>query len=294
MASSSTILTMIVKSTDRDLELPERDSGVGPALTLPASVFSAAGFRKWFESEQPRYGTVAYQGGKVFVQDLVRGAAFSIPKSALSPKGFRRWAFSGQAPDYGKVHYIAGEIYIDMNAESLNAHLKVKLEITKQIAILVEKHDLGIVYPDGTLIVHEPADLSNEPDACFCSWDSLQSRRVRETNIDGGDDGEKLALYGPVDWVLEIISPSSVRKDTVVLRERYFRAGIREYWLIDARRAAIEFQILVPGRTGFVPQPRRGGWVASPVFQRKFSLQRRDYRGFWRYDLLDAPLGKSK
>jgi Uma2 family endonuclease len=264
-------------------------------LTLPASSFSAAGFRKWFDSERhPQFGTVSFRAGKISVQDLVRGAAFSIPKNALSPKGFRRWLFSGQAPDYGKLHYIAGEIYIDMNAESLNAHAKVKLEVTSRLATIVKDDDLGVVYPDGTLIVHEPADISNEPDACFCSWDSLESRRVRETNIDGGDDGEKLALYGPVDWVLEIISPSSVRKDTVVLRDRYFRAGVREYWLIDARRTNIDFQILVPGRAGFVVQPRRGGWVSSKVFNRKFSLQRRDYRGFWRYDLLDAPPGKGK
>jgi Uma2 family endonuclease len=286
---------MIAKSIDHDLELPDPASGLGPAFSIPASAFSAAGFRLWFEAERhPQFGTVDFRAGKVIVKDLVRGATFSIPKNALSPAGFRRWAFSGEYPDYGKVQYIAGEIYVDMNAESINAHAKVKLEVTNCIGNLVKDDDLGIVYPDGTLVVYDPADLSNEPDASFCTWRTLKSRRVRETNLEGGDDGEKLALYGSVDWVLEILSPSSVRKDTVVLREKYFRAGVREYWLIDARRMEIDFQILIRGRTDFVAQPRRGGWSASTLFQRKFSLQRRDYRGFWRYDLLVAPLTKGK
>jgi len=286
---------MIAKSTDRDLELPAAGSGLGPALTIPGSAFSAIGFRRWFQVERhPQFGTVEYRAGKIHVKDLVRGADFWIPKSALSPTGFRRWAFSGQYPDYGKVQYVAGEIFIDMNSESINAHAKVKLEITSRLDRLVNENNWGIVYPDGTLIVCEPADLSNEPDASFCAWETLKSRRVRETNLDGGDEGEKLALYGSVDWVLEVLSPSSVRKDTVVLRDKYFRAGVREYWLIDARRTVIDFQILNPGRSGFEAQPRRGGWSSSSVFERRFSLQRRDYQGFWRYDLLIAPLPKSK
>ena len=284
---------MIAQASDRDLELPSVASGLGPAFSIPASAFSADGFRRWFEAERhPKYGTVGFRAGKVIVKDLVRGAQFSIPKSALSPTGFRRWAFSGEYPEYGKVQYIAGQIYIDMNAESINAHAKVKLEVTTAINQLVKANDWGVVFPDGTLIVYDPADLSNEPDASFCTWDTLRSGRVRETNLQGGDDGECVALYGSVDWVLEVLSPSSVRKDTVVLRDKYFRAGVREYWLIDARRTQIEFQILQRGRTDFVLQARRGGWSASAVFQRKFSLQRRGYEGFWRYDLLVAPLAK--
>jgi Uma2 family endonuclease len=287
--------TMIARLIDRDLELPAASSGLGPAFSIPASAFSAAGFRRWLEAErQPRFGSVAYRAGKVYVKDLVRGAAFSIPRSALSPAGFRLWAFSGEYPEYGKVQYIAGEIYIDMNAESINAHAKVKLEVTHSVNKLVKANNWGQVYPDGTLVICELADISNEPDACYCSWETLKSGRVRETNRKGGDEGELVALYGSVDWVLEVLSPKSVRKDTVVLRDKYFRAGVREYWLIDARRTVIDFQILNPGRTGFEAQPRRGGWSPSAVFQRKFSLQRRDYQGFWRYDLLLAPLARGK
>lgn len=117
---------------------------------------------------------------------------------------------------------------------------------------------------------------------------------VRESPKPGRDEGEPLSLERSVDWVLEVISPSSVGKDSRILKERYFRAGVREYWLIDARRGKIEFAVYSPGDAEFKQQPVRGGWVASPLFRRKFSLQRRDYQGFWRYELLTAPLRKPR
>jgi heat-inducible transcriptional repressor len=59
--------------------------------------------------------------------------------------------------------------------------------------------------------------------------------------------------------VLEVVSPSSVVKDTEWLMSRYHEAGVREYWLIDARgegdpaftiyrRAAKEFVAVAPGK----------------------------------------------
>ena len=46
---------------------------------------------------------------------------------------------------------------------------------------------------------------------------------------------------------MEIVSPSSVSKDKKHLRECYYRAGIPEYWLIDARGEDVEFDILRRG-----------------------------------------------
>lgn len=82
------------------------------------------------------------------------------------------------------------------------------------------------------------------------------------------------------------MSDSSVRKDTKKLREQYFRAGIPEYWLIDARGPEIEFQILIRGDTDYVAAPSRGGWQESPLFQRRFRLvRRRNPANRWEYIL---------
>jgi Uma2 family endonuclease len=90
-------------------------------------------------------------------------------------------------------------------------------------------------------------------------------------------------LEGAPDWVLEI---GSVGKDTVRLRKGYHRAGIPEYWLVDARGENILFQILHYQQSGYVASPFREGWLRSKVFERSFRLDRKmnDFR-LWVYKL---------
>ena len=62
---------------------------------------------------------------------------------------------------------------------------------------------------------------------------------------------------------LEVVSESSVHKDTVQLRELYWRAGIAEYWLVDARPASPRFDILRHGERfhGHTKASRRLGEI---------------------------------
>ena len=70
------------------------------------------------------------------------------------------------------------------------------------------------------------------------------------------------------------------------LRAAYHKAGVREYWIIDARGDEIDFQILHWRKTGYAAAPRKAGWQRSRVFGRSFKLTRsRDRRGGWRYVL---------
>jgi len=87
--------------------------------------------------------------------------------------------------------------------------------------------------------------------------------------------------------VVEIVSDSSVVKDTVRLREAYFLAGVREYWLIDARGEELRFQILHRGEKEFQESPADSdGFQRSQVLDCSYCLQRtRHQRGHWVYDL---------
>jgi Uma2 family endonuclease len=71
--------------------------------------------------------------------------------------------------------------------------------------------------------------------------------------------------------VLEVASDSSESKDERLV-EKYFAAGVGEYWRIDARADPVQFTILRRGPAGFVPVPRRGGRMKSTVFGRSFRL----------------------
>jgi Uma2 family endonuclease len=93
-------------------------------------------------------------------------------------------------------------------------------------------------------------------------------------------------LRGAPDWVLEVVSQTSIDKDKRELRRLYYLQGIPEYWLIDARGQKIDFKIYVRGRTGYTTIKPQAGWLASPVFGREFRLDRQRNRlGLWKYSL---------
>jgi len=48
--------------------------------------------------------------------------------------------------------------------------------------------------------------------------------------------------------VIEILSPSTRRRDCGVKRALYERAGAREYWIVDPNHDAITVHVLVKGR----------------------------------------------
>jgi Uma2 family endonuclease len=51
-----------------------------------------------------------------------------------------------------------------------------------------------------------------------------------------------------------------------------WEAGIREYWLIDARKAPVKFDLLRHGSRGYVSVRKQDGWVKSTVFGKSFRL----------------------
>jgi Uma2 family endonuclease len=220
-----------------------------------------------------------------------RGQEVVVPASAYTLSGFRAWATSEAYPERAHVSFFGKEILVDMSPEELETHAKVKGEITRTMLNLNKSRKLGEYYPDGALVTNVTAELSTVPDGVFFRWKSLESALVRLVPREG-EQGEYLEIEGAPDWVLEIVSKNSIRKDTRILRESYYRAGVSEYWLIDARHENIDFQILVRQEAGYEPAPiLRGGWLASPVFHRRFRLiRRRNPMGYWDYTLQVKPL----
>jgi len=205
-----------------------------------------------------------------------------VPDDVTDLESFRRWVYSDDFPEKGRVAFLQGEIWVDMNAERLQSHSRLKLKYHTVLNGIVEEDDSGLFFPDGALWTNKRAGVSNIPDGMFISWDALESRRVRYV----GDQNTAIEVQGSPDMVMEVVSRSSVRKDTVSLMKCYWAAGVKEYWLVDARGEMPEFKILVRGPRGFRESPPKGGWHRSAVFGRKFKLERRIGRlGHAAYDL---------
>jgi Uma2 family endonuclease len=211
--------------------------------------------------------------------------AIVVQPSARTWKGYREWALSGDFPEQGHISFVNGEILIDMSPERIDTHSFVKLKVSAVLTLLVESVKNGYVLPDRVLFSNEQARVSTEPDAMFVSRDSL-SKGLAKFVPGGTNPLGAQEVVGRSDWVLEVVSPSSRKKDKVLLREGYHRAGIPEYWLIDALGDEIDFQMLLRQDKDYAPADAQDGWLASPTFGKSFKLERILHEdGFLEYTL---------
>jgi Uma2 family endonuclease len=205
--------------------------------------------------------TVIYESEKV-----------SVPSWVVDLESFRRWADADDFPEDGRIWFLKGEVWIDMSKEQIFTHVLVKTEIAAVLRNLVKSQELGLFLGDGALLSNIAADISGILDATFVSHATLQSDRV---HLVEGWEGGHVELEGAPDMVLEVVSAGSVHKDTVVLRQAYWQAGIREYWLVDARQEPIRFDIFRRTAKGYTATRKRDGWLKSAVFGKSFQLSQR-------------------
>jgi Uma2 family endonuclease len=208
-----------------------------------------------------------------------------IPPSAGTFEGFHAWAHSEDYPERGQVAFINHKIFIEMSQEELETHNKVKTAISAGLYLVNEETELGELFVDGALLANPVAELLTIAEGTFVTWETLESGRARL--VPRRDHQEEIIeIHGTPDWVLEIVSRSSVIKDTVELPRAYHRAQISEFWLVDARGPHLEFQVLLRRRSKYVAAPARGGWYHSPTFGRSFRLlRRRNRQNRWSYKL---------
>jgi Uma2 family endonuclease len=202
---------------------------------------------------------------------IVLGERIRIPDFVDDIESFRRWARSGDFPERGRFSHLGGELWVDVMPEQLFTHNQVKGEFAIVLGGMMKTDRLGRYFHDRTLLTNAEAGLSTEPDGTLVSYASLKEGRVRLIESEEGF----LELEGTPDMVLEVVSSTSVEKDTVVLRDLYWRANIPEYWLVDARGDRLRFDILLRRPDGYVPAQSQAGWLKSAVLDKSFLLSSR-------------------
>ncbi len=157
----------------------------------------------------------------VIIEDQVE-----IP-SFRSLAEFRAWALSDDFPERGRIDYIGGQIEVDMSPENVFFHGSVKTEIVRVLANIVQSIGNGYLFSDQMRVSCPAADLSSEPDVVYLSDDALDSGRLRLVPSAGGEPDSYVELEGAPDLVVEIVSDSSVGKDTKQLPVSYCAPGLR-------------------------------------------------------------------
>jgi Uma2 family endonuclease len=196
-----------------------------------------------------------------------------IPEWVVDLHSFRRWTDSDEFPEEGRIDYLEGEIWIDMSWEQLFSHNQCKTEFTGILGSVIKSGKLGRFFMDGMRLSNVSADLSAVPDGTFISRETM-----REANIQliEGAKGGYTEIEGVPDMVLEIVSDSSVKKDTRRLLEAYWEAGIKGYWLVDVRGERLDFTMYRHAPKGYIAARKKDGWLKSLVFGKSFHLTRQE------------------
>jgi Uma2 family endonuclease len=227
-------------------------------------------------------GDVSMGVGVIVIEEQVR-----VPADVCELENFRRWAHSMDFPEHGRFSFLAGEVDVDMSPEEIESHNKVKTDVAAGLWNWIRQQGLGDLLSDRAFLVNERAQLATEPDLMFCSSESIRDGRVRYAERVEGSH-RFMEVVGAPDLVVEVVSKNSVRKDTKTLLSLYYAAGIREYWLIDARGEAIDFTIYERGTDGYkAVASDEDGYRQSAVMNRSFLLTREPSpaAGYW-YNLL--------
>lgn len=212
--------------------------------------------------------------------DIVINGNVHIPPWVTDHDSFRRWAFSDDFPQRGQFFYLDGELWADLSMETL-IHNQIKAIISMVLCSIVIGESRGRFLLDRMMLTHKPAGLSCEPDGMYISNQAIESGLV---TLEEGD--ESLEISGRPDMTLEIVSKTSVEKDTVILKDLYAKIGIAEYWLVDSTVETPELEIYRLAAGKYVAARKTGGWIKSNVFGRSFRLAcQKDPNGMSHFNL---------
>ena len=187
---------------------------------------------------------------------LARAAAESNSDARISYDEFMDWADEDTLAEW-----VDGKVV--MSSPASLRHQLINIFLTSVITTYAAVFDLGIVL-NAPFQMRLPRS-GREPDVIFIEKEHLD--RLRRT-----------ALHGPVDLVVELISPESVERDRVTKLSEYQAASVPEYWLIDTdARTATFYQLDAAGVYALVSPDAQGVYHARSL--RNFWL---DVAWLWR------------
>ena len=114
--------------------------------------------------------------------------------------------------------------------------------------------------------------------------DGRGGHRLREPDVllllNPADPGAGETHFEVADLCVEVVSPDRPARDTREKRAEYARAGVREYWIADARPAVRTLTVLTPdGAGGYAGGPLRDGDVARSALLPGFAAAVTDCLG---------------
>jgi Uma2 family endonuclease len=121
-------------------------------------------------------------------------------------------------PDGMRAELIDGQIYYMSSPTHL--HQSVLLELAAAIHFFIRSKKGGCQ----TCIA--PFDIYLDENDTTCVQTDLSIICEKEKIKNDG-------CHGAPDWIIEIVSPSSRKRDYIIKLNKYWTAGVKEYWIVD-------------------------------------------------------------
>ena len=135
-------------------------------------------------------------------------------------------------PDDGnRYELIEGELFVSRAPRLF--HQIVVSNIIALVRPFLDRNPIGMIVPGPGVIFSKFSGVI--PDLVFIS-------NEQRANIASGDK-----VTGAPALVIEILSPGAdnARRDRIAKRQLYAQYGVKEYWIVDSEKRAIEVYILV-------------------------------------------------
>ena len=156
-------------------------------------------------------------------------------------------------PDDERYELINGELILvpAPNISHQRSHRKLGVLIT----VFVDRHELGEVFLAPTDVVLSNTETEVvQPDVLFISKE--REHIITEANIQGAPD-----------LIVEILSPSTAKRDWQTKRDLYARHGVKEYWLADPATKIVWVMLLRDGALEIVDTYASGDTLESPTLE---------------------------
>jgi Uma2 family endonuclease len=154
--------------------------------------------------------------------------------AAVLGKQAKRWTYEEyyRLDDDQRYEIIDGKLLMTPATDTW--HQDWSRELTVILAGHVKRIKLGKVFAAPLDVVLD-AENTVQPDLVFISSSNLGIIQHR-------------AIFGTPDLLVELVSPSSVRRDRYEKKELYARFGVKEYWIGDPANRTLEVLTLQAGR----------------------------------------------
>ena len=151
-------------------------------------------------------------------------------------------------PDNYRHEIIEGEHF--MSPSPSIYHQEIIRKLTIQLSRYVEKKSLGRIFVSPVDVVFHETDAC-VPDLVFVSNENAAI--IKEENIQGAPD-----------LLIEILSPSSKKRDRELKYKRYAYYGVKEYWIVDPENQLVEIYDLTANELlKVVPKNQK---LSTPIF----------------------------